>query len=84
MIRVQASGVWSRLAGLKRLVLEPRNAGAGDFDDAMRAHKAAIAAGSGSLLLAVCRGKVTSRRRRRWLPHLTRTGVRPPSRLVLP
>lgn len=56
----QASGVWAAIKEAKQIILEPRETG-NAFDVAITKHTTAIAAGRGSLLMAVCRGKV------RWL-----------------
>ncbi len=54
---MQATAVWKELAGLKRIVCEPR--GAGDaFDEVMKDYYGAIETGRGAIMFAIYRGKV--------------------------
>ena len=55
---VQANGVWEELAGLKKVVTEPKGTGEA-FEGVMKDYYGAIRKGQGALFMAVCRGKVT-------------------------
>ncbi|GFR48654.1 hypothetical protein Agub_g10608, partial [Astrephomene gubernaculifera] len=58
MTRWKSTGLWSRLEGVKTVVVEGREAGKG-FEDAMARYYAAVRSGKGGLFLAVCRGKAS-------------------------
>lgn len=55
----QATGLWEELQGAKQVFLEPRQSGH-MFNTTLQAYKDTIAAGRGALLVAVCRGKVST------------------------
>jgi Fanconi anemia group J protein len=54
---MQANGLWSQLAALKKVVTEPKGTGEA-FDTVMKDYYTAIKRGQGGLFMAVCRGKV--------------------------
>lgn len=56
-ISMQANGLWSQLAALKKVVTEPKGTGEA-FDTVMKDYYTAINRGQGGLFMAVCRGKV--------------------------
>ena len=54
---IQNTGLWNELRAIKEVVTEPRESGK-VFDASMAVFTEAVQAGTGALLIAVCRGKV--------------------------